>query len=55
MPAGDTFLDISAQAGSIVLSRFDTPLPGAFLLFGTGLAGLGFVSRRRRSKQVSVL
>jgi hypothetical protein len=57
VPAGDTFVDVSAQAGSIVLRELDAtvPLPGALWLFGTGLAGLGFVSRRRRSKKVSVL
>jgi hypothetical protein len=57
VPAGDNFLQVTTPTtgGGLVLRELDAvPLPGALLLFGTGLAGLGFVSRRR-SKKVSVL
>jgi len=43
-----------APGASVLLNQLQVvPLPGALVLFGTGLAGLGFVGRRR--KRVSAL
>jgi hypothetical protein len=47
----DNFLEVTSGSGNVLLRELDTvPLPDALLLFGTGLAGLGFVSRRRRMR-----
>jgi hypothetical protein len=54
--AGNYYLQIQGDAGINAgyggnLSVAQTPLPAAAWLFGTGLAGLGLLARRRRKQQ----
>jgi hypothetical protein len=56
LAAGNYYLQISGIAGALAgyggnLSVAQTPLPPAMLLFGSGLAGLGLLARRRRKQQ----
>jgi hypothetical protein len=45
---GHTLSDIDAATYSFDLAVTETPLPPALLLFGSALAGLGFLGRRSR-------
>jgi hypothetical protein len=52
------FLDVVGSTGNTGIIDFtvsQVPIPGAALLFGSALVGMGFLSRRRRNKNVDLV
>jgi hypothetical protein len=59
LSGGSTFfLDVVGSTGRTGIIDFtvsQVPIPGAALLFGSALVGMGFLSRRRRNKNVDLV
>ena len=52
---GFTYIDVQATNGNMLVHELNTvPLPGAAWLFGSGLAGLVLVGRRRKKQAAAV-